>query len=141
MLKSLDIITHIFNYIPHKQYKINKLYQKYYENYIKKKVKIIIRFFKKIRYLRKLCKYEYIFKDNRNFTKNTIVKFIMLYYCYDRDCGLPEIMVGSYNLNCNLLNIMNNIYDRNIYDIYKFMKQNEISHEVLVDCWFPLIDL
>ena len=131
-----DTIYNIFEYIPLKQYKVDRYYHNIYLNYVKSKIRIIINFLKKIIQLKKICKRDYLISNSRNFTKNTIIKFIIINYSYHRDCGLPEIMVGSYNLNTDLLNIINNIYQRQSYDLYKFLKQKEISRNILINCWY-----
>ena len=69
-------------------------------------INIIKRFLKKIVKLKKLCKRQYLISNNRKFTKNTLIKFILIHYNYSRDCGLPDIMVGSYNLSTDLLDII-----------------------------------
>lgn len=136
MAECLDTIRHIFNYVPQNQYRINKLHHKEYTNYIKQKVNIIIRFFKKIKIIKKLCKYQYLFANNRNFTKNTLIKFVMINYSYDVECGLPDIMVGSYNICTTLLDIIPEIYYRKAYHIYKFLKQESITSEMIINCWY-----
>ena len=45
-------------------------------------------------------------------------------------------MVGSYNLSTDLLDIMKNIYNRKAYDLYKFLKQDDITSEIIINCWY-----
>lgn len=136
MTKCLDTIRCIFDYIPQKQYRINKLHHKEYVNYIKNKVNIIIRFLRNIKKIRKLCKYQYLYANNRNFTKNTLIKFVMITYVYDRECGLPDIIVGSHNISTDLLRIIPDIYYRRAYHIYQFLKQESITSEMIINCWY-----
>lgn len=131
-----DSINNIFDYIPLKQYKIDKSFHKNYTNYVNYYINIIKRFLKKIVKLKKLCKCQYLISNNRKFTKNTLIKFILINYNYSRDCGLPDIMVGSYNLSTDLLDIMKDIYNRKAYDIYKFLKQDDITNEIIINCWY-----
>lgn len=131
-----DSINNVFDYIPLKQYKIDKSFHKNYTNYVNYYINIIKRFLKKIVKLKKLCKCQYLISNNRKFTKNTLIKFILIHYNYSRDCGLPDIMVGSYNLSTDLLDIMDNIYNRKAYDIYKFLKQDDITSEIIINCWY-----
>ena len=131
-----DSINNVFDYIPLKQYKIDKSFHKNYTNYVNYYINIIKRFLKKIVKLNKLCKCQYLISNNRKFTKNTLIKFILIHYNYSRDCGLPDIMVGSYNLSTDLLDIMDNIYNRKAYDIYKFLKQDDITSEIIINCWY-----
>lgn len=131
-----DSINNVFDYIPLKQYKIDKSFHKNYSNYVNNNINIIKRFLKKIVKLKKLCKCQYLISNNRKFTKNTLIKFILIHYSYSRDCGLPDIMVGSYNLSTDLLDIMKDIYNRKAYDIYKFLKQQDITSEIIINCWY-----
>ena len=131
-----DSINNVFDYIPLKQYKIDKSFHKNYTNYVNYYINIIKRFLKKIVKLKKLCKCQYLISNNRKFTKNTLIKFILIHYNYSRDCGLPDIMIGSYNLSTDLLDIMKDIYNRKAYDIYKFLKQDDITSEIIINCWY-----
>ena len=132
-----DLTNIIFNYVPKKKYTINKKLHKEYVNYLKLKINIIINFFKSIKVIKKLCKYKYFIQDQKYYwTKNTLIKFVMINYIRDVDCGLPDIMVGSYNLDIKLLDVMNDIYYRKAYDIYKFLKQDDITSEIIINCWY-----
>ena len=123
-----DVIQIIFSYVPLKQYKINKELHKQYIIYAKQNVKKITKLLKYVLFLKNLCKNELIIKRNHNFTKNTLIKFALLTYEINVLYGLPNIIVGSFNLPTYLLDILP--YDgnrRNKYNIYKFLKQNDIE--------------
>ena len=123
-----DVIQHIFNYIPLKQYKINKELHQKYKSYTQKKLNKIIKLLKHVIFLKNLCKNELIIKRNNNFTKNTLIKFALLTYEINVLYGLPNIIVGSFNLPTHLLDILPyEGYRRNKYNIYKFLKQNDIE--------------
>ena len=56
---------------------------------------------------------------NNNFTKNTLIKFALLTYEINVLYGLPNIIVGAFNLPTHLLDILP--YEgtrRNKYNIY-----------------------
>lgn len=130
-----EITNKIFGYIPNKKYLINKNLQKEYIIYLKSKLNIIIKFLRFVKNIKKLCKYVYFIANKKHcWTKNTLIKFIMVNYIEDVDCGLPNIMVGSYNLNVNLLNIIKN--KTKAYYIYKFLKQDDIQSEMIINCWY-----
>ena len=131
-----DEIVQILDYVPKKKYKINKHFQEEYINYLHNKVNIIKNFLKNIKILKKICKYEYLYANNRNFTKNTLIKFVITNYSYNRECGLPDIMVGSYNICTKLLNILPEIHHRKAYDLYKFLKQENITSDMIINCWY-----
>ena len=123
-----DIIQYIFSYVPKKQYKINKELHNQYKNYAKQNLKKIVNLLKHILFLKKLCINELIIKRNHNFTKNTLIKFALLHYEINVLYGLPNIIIGSFNLPLHLLDILP--YDRNKrnkYNIYNFLKQNDIE--------------
>jgi hypothetical protein len=125
-----DVIIHIFSYVPLKQYKINKEIHNQYKNYAKQNLIKIIKLLKHVVFLKKLCKNELILKRNHNFTKNTLIKFALINYEINVLYGLPNIIVGSFNLPTHLLDILpydNQGYRRNKYNIYKFLKQNDIE--------------
>lgn len=127
----------IFNYVPEKKNLINKNLHEEYITYLKSKVKIIVKFFKYIKKIKLLCRINYFIKNQKIYwTKNTLIKFVMVNYIHDVDCGLPDIMVGSYNLNIELLDIINEIYNRKAFDIYKFLKQENITSEMIINCWY-----
>lgn len=132
-----ELTNIIFNYVPEKKKLVtNKLHQEYI-NYLKSKINIIIIFLKSIKVIKNLCRYKYFIQNQKLcWTKNTLIKFVMVNYIYDSDCGLPDIMIGSYNLNTDLLNIMNDMYYRKAYDIYKFLKQDDITSEMIINCWY-----
>ena len=123
-----DVIQIIFSYVPLKQYKINKELHKQYKIYAKQNVQKIVKLLKHVLFLKNLCKNELIIKRNHNFTKNTLIKFALLTYEINVLYGLPNIIVGSFNLPTYLLDILP--YEgtkRNKYNIYKFLKQTDIE--------------
>ena len=123
-----DVIQHIFSYVPLKQYRINQELHNQYKNYVKFNVKKIVNLLKHVSFLKKLCINELIIKKNHNFTKNTLIKFALLHYEINVLYGLPNIIVGSFNLPTHLLDILP--YEgkrRNKYNIYNFLKKNDIE--------------
>lgn len=123
-----DVIQHIFSFVPLKQYNINKELHKQYIIYAKQNVQKIIKLLKHVVFLKKLCKNELIIKRNHNFTKNTLIKFALLHYEINVLYGLPNIIVGSFNLPVHLLDILPYDGTRRIkYNIYNFLKQNDIE--------------
>ena len=94
---------------------------------------IIIRFFKQKIKLRHLyeCYFFNIVDNNILYTKNTLIKFIFLNYEYHFHYGLPEIIIGSYNLNSELLNDLNN-KTKSWIRFYYFLKKNEINSEMIL---------
>jgi len=132
-----ELTNIIFNYVPDKKNLVNKDLHEEYIIYLKSKVKIIVNFLKYKKKIKHLCKINYFMKNQKIYwTKNTLVKFVMVNYIHDVDCGLPDIMVGSYNLNTELLDIINEIYNRKAFDIYKFLKQDDITSEMIINCWY-----
>ena len=123
-----DVIQIIFSYVPLKQYKINKKLHKQYIIYAQQNIEKITKLLKHVLFLKKIFKNELIIKRNHNFTKNTLIKFALLHYEMNVLYGLPNIIVGSFNLPTYLLDILP--YEgtrRNKYNIYKFLKQTDIE--------------
>lgn len=135
-MDSHDLILNIFEYIPTKQYKINKNMHKNYLNHIIKCKRIILKFFKYIKNLKKIYKYQYLILNKRCFTKNTLIKFVVLNYIFESVCGLPEIIVGSHNIQTHLLDILPEIYYRRCFHLYLFLKQKMITSDMIIDCWY-----
>ena len=123
-----DVIQIIFSYVPLKQYKINKELHQQYKIYAKQNVQKIVKLLKHVLFLKKLCKNELIIKKNHNFTKNTLIKFALLTYEINVLYGLPNIIVGSFNLPTYLLDILPcKGTRRSKYNIYNFLKQTDIE--------------
>lgn len=130
---NLNILIYIFTFNPYLFYLKLPEYKNLIYPILKTKINIIIRFLRnkiKLRYLYK-CYFFNIIENNILYTKNTLIKFIFLNYEYHFHDGLPEIIIGSYNINSDLLIDLNNKTTKWIR-FYYFLKKNEINKEMIL---------
>ena len=64
-------------------------------------------------------------------SKKDLIKRIIFNYKKEVFCGYPDIIVGAFCLDVKLLDFLPDSINRKIYDLYKFLKQDEISEEIL----------
>lgn len=130
---NFNTLIHIFTFNPYLFYLKLPEYKDLITPILKTKINIIIRFFKhkiKLRHLNKRY-FFYVNENNIQYTKNTLIKFVFLNYEYHFHYGLPEIIIGSYNLNSELLNDLNN-KTKSWIRFYHFLKKNEINSEMIL---------
>ena len=113
-----------------KSYLISKKYYFLNKERNEKAIKKIIEFLKEIK--KERIKFRYITIGNYyNLNKKGLIKKIIYNYHKDVFCGYPDIIVGAFNLDTKLLDFLPDHNDRKLYDLYKFLKQEEISDEML----------
>ena len=126
-----ELIDNIMKYY-NESYKICK---KYYvidkENKVDSINKILC-FLREIRKERKKFRYITI-RNYYNLNKKDLIKRVIYNYNYDTFVGYPEIIVGAFNLDVCLLDILPKYQDRKIFHLYNFLKQEEISKDILMD--------
>ena len=107
------------------------------ENLLKKnKLKIIIVFLKKFILFKKFFKINIYPLTKRYYSKKLLINYIILNYNKDYHSGIPDILIGSYNLNIKLLNNISEINDKKNYNFYKFLKQKNIKYKYIINCWY-----
>ena len=122
-----ELIIHIIGYYPYYFYRVIPEYRSYLKPLLKEKWSILLRFLRKKVKLRKIFINEYLIKRRTCFTKKTYIKFTFLVYSYCTFYGMPEVIIGSYGLDSELLR--NVPKDRNWITFYHFIKKNEILPE------------
>ena len=131
MLLCDEIIDNIMIYYK-KSYLISKKYYLLYKNKNKKALNKIIEFLKEIK--KERTKFRYITIGNYyNLSKKDLIKRVIYNYNYDTFVGYPEIIVGAFNLDVCLLDILPKYEDRKIFHLYNFLKQEEISKDILMN--------
>lgn len=131
MYLSNELIDKIILFYP-KYYKISKKYYKIFRENKKYHVKIIINFLKKIK--KEKLKYRFLTLGSVNkLNKKELIKHVIYHYNYDTFVGYPEIIIGSFNLETKLLDSLPEFRKRKIYDLYRFLKKEEITKNMLYD--------